>query len=240
MQANMLTGPQNLAATGALTEKLQEVRGRIAAAAVRHGRQPQDIALLAIGKGQPAAAIRALAAAGQRDFGENYLQEAQAKIEALRDCMPTWHYVGQIQSNKTRTIAEHFAWVHTVDRIKIAQRLSAQRPGALPPLNVCIQIKLADEPGKGGVAPSAVATLAAEVAALPRITLRGLMCIPPPRQHYAEQLADFASCAALLRSLPAGLALDTLSMGMSADLEAAVAAGATLVRIGTALFGARP
>jgi PLP dependent protein len=241
----MLTGPQKSSAVAnsngdrqCLVPNLAATQLRIAAAALRfHHPAP---ALLAVSKQQSSAAIRELVAAGQRDFGENYLQDALAKIESLADLNLTWHYIGQIQSNKTRPITEHFHWVHTVDRLKIAERLSEQRSQAMPPLNICIQVKLADEPGKGGVSPENTAALARAIARLPRVRLRGLMCIPPPREKFDEQLAYFRQCAELLRSLnQQGLALDTLSMGMSGDLEAAIAAGATQVRVGTAIFGER-
>ena len=224
-----------------LVDNLASIRSRIADAALRCRRSPEEIALLAVSKQQSAVAIRSLFAHGQHAFGESYLQEALPKIEALCDLTIDWHYVGQIQSNKTRPIAEHFRWVHTVDRSKIAERLSEQRPVDSPPLNVCIQVKLEEEPGKGGVRPEEVAALAQSIAQLPRLRLRGVMCIPPPRDTFAEQRALFDRCAALLRSLnDRGFRLDTLSMGMSDDLEAAIAAGSTMVRIGTALFGQRP
>jgi pyridoxal phosphate enzyme (YggS family) len=220
--------------------KLAEARARMAAAAVRYGRDIGSVTLLAVTKQQPVEIVREAIDAGQLEFGENYLQEALAKIEALAERAPTWHYLGQLQSNKTRPIAEHFAWVHTLDRIKIAERLDAQRPADLPPLNVCIQIKLAEEPGKGGIARSEVLQLARAVAPLSRLKLRGLMCIPPPRETFDEQLAFFSAAARLQNELRGqGFELDTLSMGMTGDLEAAVAAGATIVRLGTAIFGNR-
>jgi len=226
--------PENLAAN------LGKVQARIRDAAMRCGRDPAAITLLAVAKQQSATALRELVACGQRDIGENYLQEAAPKMASLASADIVWHYIGQIQSNKTRAIAEHFQWVHTVDRLKIAERLNEHRPPNAQPLNLCLQVKLVDEVGKGGVAPQALGALARGVAQLPRLRLRGLMCIPPPREQYAEQLADFAQCAALLQSLnAAGLSLDTLSMGMSADLEAAIAAGSTIVRVGTAIFGER-
>jgi len=243
----MLTSPQNSptdATSGdepqRLAQNLVATQARIAAAALRFDRPPQAVALLAISKGQSAAVMRSIYTAGQRDFGESYLQEAIDKVDALSDCNLTWHYVGQIQSNKTRLIAEHFQWVHTVDRLRIAERLSEQRPATTQPLNVCIQVKLADEPGKGGASPAEVLTLAPVIARLPRVRLRGLMCIPPPSEQFDEQLGYFKQCRQLQESLTLqGLALDTLSMGMSGDLEAAIAAGATIVRVGTAIFGAR-
>ena len=242
----MLTSPQNSPATDSpeaiegAAARLREVRQRIASAALRCGRSPESVTLVAVSKQHSAYAVRAMANAGQHDFGESYLQEALEKVATLQALGLTWHYIGQVQSNKTRPIAEHFDWVHTVDRLKIAQRLNEQRPEHLAPLNVCIQVKLEEEPGKGGVAPEDVAGLAREIIALPRLRLRGLMCIPPPRSTHAEQLVDFNRCAELRVQLNRqGLALDTLSMGMSGDLEAAVEAGATLIRVGTALFGER-
>jgi pyridoxal phosphate enzyme (YggS family) len=243
----MLTSPQNSPADATtsdepqrLTRNLAVTQARIAAAALRFGRPPQSVTLLAISKGQSAAALRAVCAAGQRDFGESYLQEGLDKIGALADRNPIWHYVGQIQSNKTRPIAEHFQWVHTVDRLRIAERLSEQRPAAAQPLNVCIQVKLAEEPGKGGASPADTPALANAIARLPQLRLRGLMCIPPPNEQFDAQLGYFRQCRALYDSLlQGGLTLDTLSMGMSGDLEAAIAAGATVVRVGTAIFGER-
>jgi pyridoxal phosphate enzyme (YggS family) len=221
-----------------VVQNLANTRARIAAAALRF--QKVAPCLLAVSKKKSASAIRVAAIAGQLNFGESYLQEALGKIEVLADLHPTWHYVGQIQSNKTRPIAEHFQWVHTVDRLKIAERLSEQRPAAAPPLNICIQVKLADEPGKGGATPDQAISLAKSVSRLPRIRLRGLMCIPPPSEHFDAQLAYFQQCAELLRVLnQQDLLLDTLSMGMSDDLEAAIAAGATIVRVGAAIFGER-
>lgn len=223
-----------------LLQNWTATRARIAAAALRSGRDAGSVGLLAVSKGQPAEKLRQLAAAGQRDFGENYLQEALAKMAALDDLPLTWHFVGQIQGNKTRTIAEHFAWVHTVDRERIAVRLNEQRPHHAPPLDVCIQVLLEEEPGKGGVRDRELAPLAARIRELPRLRLRGLMCIPPHRESFDEQLPFFQRLRDLMSELNAqGFALDTLSMGMTADLEAAVAAGATWVRVGTAIFGAR-
>jgi pyridoxal phosphate enzyme (YggS family) len=177
---------------------------------------------------------------GQRDFGENYLQEALPKIAALQGLPITWHFTGQIQANKTRSIATYFDWVHTVDRERSALRLDEQRPQQAPPLNVCIQVQLEDEPGKGGVQPTALLPLARRISELPRLRLRGLMCIPPHQEAYADQLALFRRLSDLMNEMNSqGLTLDTLSMGMSMDLDAAIAAGATWVRIGTAIFGAR-
>ncbi|WP_324319792.1 YggS family pyridoxal phosphate-dependent enzyme [Povalibacter sp.] len=223
-----------------LTERFAMTRTRIASATTRAGRPAGSVSLVAISKGQPAAAIRALAELGQRDFGENYLQEAMPKLEALRDLPITWHFTGQIQSNKTRTIAESFAWVHTLDRERIALRLNEQRPEHLPPINVCLEVRLEEEAGKGGAEPAQIADLAARVRDLPRLKLRGLMALPPPRESFAEQKQLFDRVANLLQELQAaGFDVDTLSMGMSGDLEAAIAAGATYVRVGTALFGER-
>lgn len=224
-----------------LTNRYRETLTRIASATSRYQPgQPNSVRLLAISKGHPAEAIRRLAELGQREFGENYLQEAQPKMALLQDLPLTWHYTGQIQANKTRPIALAFDWVHTVDRERIAQRLDEQRPAGLPPINVCIQVRLEEEVGKGGIEPREVAALADRIRTFPRLRLRGLMCIPPPRDNFGEQRAQFQRLADCLLDLNRrGLGLDTLSMGMSQDLEAAIAAGATLVRIGTALFGAR-
>jgi pyridoxal phosphate enzyme (YggS family) len=207
---------------------------------MRSGRDANSVRLIAVSKSQPAAAIRAVAELGQREFGENYVQEALPKLEQLADLKLTWHYIGQLQTNKTRPVAEHFHWVHTLDRERIAVRLSEQRSPHAAPLNVCIQVRLADEPGKGGISKTELAALARRVVELPRLQLRGLMCIPPPREGFEAQrqlFAELADCAQALRDQ--GMPLDTLSMGMSGDLEAAVAAGATCVRIGTAIFGER-
>jgi PLP dependent protein len=223
-----------------LKESFEETRTRIASAAMRYGRDPGSVGLVAVSKTQPATRIRALAECGQRDFGENYLQEAATKLDQLEELELTWHFIGQVQSNKTRTLAERFAWVHTLDRERIAVRLSEQRPHYAAPLNICIQVRLEDEPGKGGATPEQTAALAQRVRELPRLRLRGLMCIPPPRDSFEEQYALFSRLAELQRSLNAeGFGLDALSMGMSADLEAAVAAGATWVRVGTGIFGER-
>lgn len=207
---------------------------------MRYGRNPDSVRLIAVSKKQPAAAIRAVAELGQQDFGENYVQEAVPKLAALSDLPLTWHYIGQLQANKTRAVAEHFQWVHTLDRERIAVRLSEQRSPHAAPLNICIQVSLESEPGKGGISKTELAPLARRVVELPRLRLRGLMCIPPPREGFEAQrqlFAELADCARQLREQ--GIELDTLSMGMSGDLEAAVAAGATCVRIGTAIFGER-
>ena len=227
--------PQNLAAA------VRKVRERIARAAQDAGRSAQSVTLLAVGKAQPVGLLTAAAACGISDFGESYLQEALEKIAALQERTLTWHFIGRIQANKTRPIAEHFAWVHAVDRLKIAERLAAQRPAHLAPLNVCLEVNVAGELSKGGIAPAELPELARAVAALPRLALRGLMCIPPEESEPARQRAWFARLRALFEQLnAAGTRLDTLSMGMSADFEAAIAEGATIVRVGTALFGARP
>jgi PLP dependent protein len=238
----MLTGPHFSAVAdgGNVLNGLAETRKRIASAAMRYGRDPQSVGLVAVSKAQPPRAIEIAAEAGQRDFGENYLQEALSKIEQLAAKRLTWHFTGQLQANKTRAVAEHFQWVHTLDRERIAVRLNDQRPHYAAPLNICIQVRLEDEPGKGGVAPDEALALARRIVELPRLALRGLMCIPPPRDSFEEQLTLFQQLADCQRKLRAeGLALDTLSMGMSGDLEAAIAAGATWVRIGTAIFGER-
>jgi pyridoxal phosphate enzyme (YggS family) len=224
-----------------LEARLQTVRRRIDAACARFGREPGSVTLLAVSKTRSAAELRELAAAGVHRFGENYLQEALEKIAALQGLPLEWHFIGPIQSNKTRPIAEHFDWVHSVDRLKIARRLSEQRPEGMPPLNICLQVNVSGEQSKSGAPLAGLADLAREVAALPNLTLRGLMAIPAPAEGEEAQRQPFARMRQALEQLnAAGLALDTLSMGMSADLEAAVAEGATLVRIGTALFGPRP
>jgi len=232
----MLTAPQFSPAA------LQSVRGRVAQAASAAGRAPDSVRLVAVSKLQPVAMVRDAATAGQVDFGENYVQEGCDKIAAMADVPGlVWHFIGQLQGNKTREVAEHFHWVHTVDRSRIAARLSAQRPAHMPPLQVLLQVSLADEPGKGGVTPAELPALAAAVAVLPRLQLRGLMCIPPPVADVEAQRQPFRRLREMLAALQAaGLPLDTLSMGMSDDLEAAVLEGATLVRVGTAIFGRRP
>ncbi len=230
----MLIGPQNL------TARVHEVRSRIRNAALAADADPDSVTLVAVSKGKSAETIRQAATAGVTDFGENYLQEAISKLDELAALEVRWHYIGRIQSNKTRTIAQRFAWVHSLDRIGVARRLSEQRPYHAPPLQVCLQVALVAEPAKGGVAPESLAELAAGVLKLPRLQLRGLMCIPPPQPDAAAMRAVFASLRLLKDQLNAnGLKLDTLSMGMSADFEAAITEGATMVRIGTALFGAR-
>ncbi|EKT4484676.1 YggS family pyridoxal phosphate-dependent enzyme [Pseudomonas putida] len=220
-----------------LADNLSAISARIASAAQAAGRDPASVQLLAVSKTKPASAIREIHAAGVRDVGENYLQEALTKQQALSDLPLIWHFIGPIQSNKTKAIAEHFDWVHSVDRLKIAQRLSDQRPAGLPPLNLCLQVNVSGEDSKSGCAPADLPALAKAVAGLPNLRLRGLMAIPEPTDDRAAQEAAFARLRQLQESL--GLGLDTLSMGMSHDLEAAIAQGATWVRIGTALFGAR-
>ncbi|HOB46952.1 MAG TPA: YggS family pyridoxal phosphate-dependent enzyme [Zoogloea sp.] len=213
---------------------------RIARAAVAAGRDPAGVRLLAVSKTWPAESVREAAAAGQRAFGENYVQEGVAKVEALADLGLEWHFIGPLQSNKTRLVANRFAWVHSIDRLKIAERLAEQRDVHLPPLDVCIQVNVSGEASKSGVAPADLPELARAVASLPRLRLRGLMAIPEPTPDVALQRARFASLRMLRDELnAAGLGLDTLSMGMSDDLEAAIAEGSTMVRVGTAIFGAR-
>ena len=220
-----------------IAKNIAKVRTRIREAAQACGRDPETVGLLAVSKTKPAAAVREAHACGQRDFGENYLQEALNKQAELSDLALTWHFIGPIQSNKTRPIAEHFAWVHSVDRLKIAQRLSEQRPAHLPPLNICLQVNVSGEASKSGCAPEELPALALAVSQLPNLRLRGLMTIPEPTSDVAQQHAACARLRQLRDDL--NLELDVLSMGMSDDLEAAIAEGATWVRIGTALFGAR-
>jgi pyridoxal phosphate enzyme (YggS family) len=231
----MLIGPQNLA------ENARFVRLRIAAAATAAGRSPEDVTLVAVTKGHGVDAVQAALICGLDHIGENYVQEALPKIHAVRQGHAvTWHFIGRLQANKTRAVAEHFAWVHSVDRIKIAERLSAQRPFHAPPLNVCLEVNLEGEGSKGGVAPAELIAVARAAADLPRLRLRGLMCIPPPASEPRLQRERFRRMRELLESLrAAGIAVDSLSMGMSDDFELAIAEGATHVRIGTALFGPR-
>lgn len=227
-----------------IAANISRVRAEIQRAAAAAGRNANDIMLLAVSKGQPADAVAAARAAGLREFGESYLQESLGKIAALGEAPLRWHFLGPVQSNKTRGIAEHFSWLHSLDRLSIAERLSRQRPAELPPLQVCLQVNVDGEATKSGVAPEALLELALAVAALPRLRLRGLMAIPRPRSGLPAQRRPFRELAALLaelrRASPRLAGLDTLSMGMSADLEAAVLEGATLVRIGAAIFGPRP
>ncbi len=221
-------------------DNLQRVRERIDAACRDCGRRPGDVSLLAVSKTFGPEAVREAHAAGQRAFGENYIQEGVEKIALLQGLGIEWHCIGPIQSNKTRLVAGHFHWAHSVDRLKVAQRLSEQRPEGLPPLQVCLQVNVDGGPTKSGVAPEEVLGLALEVARLPRLVLRGLMSIPEPADDFAAQKAVHAKARELFVSLQsAGLPVDTLSMGMTADLEAAIHAGSTMVRVGTAIFGGR-
>jgi pyridoxal phosphate enzyme (YggS family) len=227
-----------------IEQNLQQVRQRITRACHAAGRPEQSVTLLAVTKTFGATQVRAAHAAGQREFGENYVQEALAKMEALADLRAQlrWHLIGPLQGNKTRVVAEHFDWVHSVDRLKIAERLAMQRPAGLPPLQLCLQVNISGEASKSGLLPGEVAAVAKAVAGLPRekITLRGLMAIPEPAADFESQRAPHRALRELLASLnDGGLALDTLSMGMSSDLEAAIAEGATIVRVGTAIFGSR-
>ena len=225
-----------------IAQNLQVVRSRLAAACASAQRDVHSVTLLAVSKTQPTASVLQAHAAGQREFGENYVQEALAKITelgALRGEL-VWHLIGPLQSNKTRVVAEAFDWVHTVDRLKTAQRLSDQRPAHRPPLNVCLQVNISGEDSKSGIEPAALDGLAREVAQLPRLRLRGLMAIPDAAADLDAQRVPHRALRQLLQRLQAqGLDLDTLSIGMSADLEAAVLEGSTLLRVGTAIFGAR-
>jgi PLP dependent protein len=223
-----------------ISTQLSAVRERIRIACQAAGRPADAVTLLAVSKTFGADAVQDAFEAGQTEFGENYIQEAVEKITTLRHLPLVWHCIGPIQSNKTRPVAEHFDWVHTVDRLKIAQRLSQQRPAALPPLQVCIQVNIDGGSTKSGVVPADALALAQAVADLPRLCLRGLMCIPEPAPDFDAACQVFKRASTLFDALKAkGLKLDTLSMGMSADLEAAIASGSTLVRVGTAIFGAR-
>lgn len=223
-----------------IANQLQAVHARIAAACHAAGRDPASVALLAVSKTFGAEAVRAAHAAGQTAFGENYIQEGVEKITALTDLRLQWHCIGPIQSNKTRLVAEHFQWAQTVDRVKIAQRLSEQRPEGPPPLQVCLQVNVDGGATKSGVVPQELLALARAVAAMPRLQLRGLMCIPDPQPDFESMKTVFLRAKALYEQLrAAGLPLDTLSMGMSSDLEAAIHAGSTMVRVGTAIFGGR-
>jgi pyridoxal phosphate enzyme (YggS family) len=223
-----------------VTENFRKIQDLLAKAAADAGRPVDAVRLLAVSKKKSLSMILEAAEAGQRDFGENFVQEGVAKIvEAGRDDL-VWHFIGHLQSNKTRDVALHFQWVHTIDRARIAHRLSAQRPEELPALNVCIEVNIDDEANKSGVSPADVPALAREIAGLPRLRLRGLMCLPAIRDEYEEQRKPFRALRELLEGLQAdGFAVDTLSMGMSADYAAAIREGATIVRIGTALFGTR-
>ena len=230
----MLNPPQILA------ERLTKVRDRMATACAAAGRTADCVTLLAVSKGHPAESVRAASQLGVQDFGESYLQEAVSKIAALKGLELTWHYIGQIQANKTKPIAEHFSWVHTVDRLRVLERLSTQRPYYAPDLQVCLQVRLAAEAGKGGAEPKDVLALAQAAQQLPKLKLRGLMCIPPPETVAAKQENWFRMLAELAVQLRANdIETDTLSMGMSDDLEAAIRCGSTLIRVGTAIFGPR-
>jgi pyridoxal phosphate enzyme (YggS family) len=223
-----------------IAANLQAVKARIAAACAASGRDPGEIALLAVAKTWPAESVRQAAACGQRAFGESYVQEAVAKLETLADLDLEWHFIGPLQSNKTRPVAENFDWVHGIERLKIAERLSQQRPAGRPPLQVCVQVNVSGESSKSGVAPSAAIALCRAVADLPGLRLRGLMAIPEPTGDMALARSRFRVLRELRdRANADGLSLDTLSMGMSDDMEAAIMEGATIVRVGTAIFGAR-
>lgn len=223
-----------------IAENLSLIREQIESCAIENGRNTHSISLLAVSKTRPAEDLRTAYAEGQRDFGENYLQDAMEKIEVLQDLDICWHFIGPMQSNKTRTVAEHFNWVHTVDRLKIAKRLSEQRPEGMPPLNICIQVNISGEESKSGCSPEQLPELATEIIKLPNLKLRGLMTIPKATDDSSEQQQAFSRLRNLQEQLKSTEpSLDTLSMGMSGDMEAAIAEGATIVRIGTAIFGPR-
>lgn len=224
-----------------IASNLHLVEQRIAEAAHRCGRDPKEITLLAVSKTKPGSDVTAAYAAGQRFFGENYVQEGVAKQHELADLVDiAWHFIGPLQSNKSRLVAENFAWCHTIDRLKLAQRLSEQRPENLPPLNVLIQVNISDESSKSGIAPDALPILAEQISQLPRIQLRGLMAIPAPESDKDKQLQVCQQMAKLYQALAADYPdVDTLSLGMSDDLESAITAGSTMVRIGSAIFGTR-
>ena len=223
-----------------VTENLRKIRDLLAKATVDAGRSAETVQLLAVSKKQPLSSIIEAAAAGQRDFGENQVAEGIDKIATLGDNKLVWHFIGHLQTNKTRAVAEHFDWVHSVDRLKTARRLSDQRPASLPQLNVCIQVNVDNEPGKSGVAADTTLDIAREILELPRLRLRGLMCLPAIRHGFEEQREPFRQLRRLADQLGAnGISTDTLSMGMSADFRAAIFEGSTMVRLGTAIFGAR-
>lgn len=224
-----------------IAENLNQVREQISNSAARHQREAHEITLLAVSKTKPAEDLQEAYGQGQRHFGENYLQESLEKIAALQELDICWHFIGPLQSNKTRAVAEHFDWLHTVDRLKIAQRLSEQRPTSLPPLNLCIQVNISDEANKSGCQPAELPELINAIEKLPHLQVRGLMAIPKATDDPAEQHRAFAAMKSLLAQLQVDHPqMDTLSMGMSGDMDAAIAEGATMVRIGTAIFGTRP
>jgi len=223
-----------------VTENLRKIRDLLAKATVDAGRAADSVRLLAVSKKQPVSNVLEAARAGQRDFGENQVQEGLDKIAAIADDELTWHFIGHLQTNKTRAVAEHFDWVHSIDRLKTAERLSRQRPEHLGDLQVCLQINVDDEESKSGIAPAALPELASAVAELPRLKLRGLMCLPAIRHEFDAQREPFARLRHLAEQIRAeGIPVDTLSMGMSGDFRAAIFEGATIVRVGTAIFGAR-
>ena len=223
-----------------IAQSLEEIRNRVTVLERRYERSPGAVRVLAVSKTKPPEAVRAAAEIGQREFGENHVQDALTKLDALADLDLVWHFIGPIQSNKTRVVAARFHWVHSIDRAKIARRLNEQRPDGLPPLEVCIQVNLSGETSKSGVEPQQVEELARVVSELPRLRLRGLMTLPRPCDELDDQRRPFAVLRGILETLNAGgLALDTLSMGMTNDMEAAIAEGATIIRIGTAIFGPR-
>jgi pyridoxal phosphate enzyme (YggS family) len=238
----MLIAPHNLSEAPLISANMQRLRATIAAAADQAHRTVESITVIAVSKGHGESSVRAAAACGVLDFGESYAQEAKPKIESLRDLNATWHFIGRLQANKSRVIAECFDWVHGVDRLKIAERLSSQRPHYAPPLQVCLQVNILGEIGKGGVEPRAAAQLALSVRSLPGVRLRGLMCILPAELSAHENRQGFRSLRTLLEqiNLATDGSLDTLSMGMSADYREAILEGATSVRVGTAIFGPRP
>jgi pyridoxal phosphate enzyme (YggS family) len=236
----MLIAPHNFAVDTFISANLQQVHAQVAQAASAAHRSVESITVIAVSKGHAASKVRAAAACGTLHFGESYLQEAVPKLDSLADLKATWHFIGRLQTNKSRAIAERFDWVHGVDRLRIAERLSDQRPHYAPPLQICLQVNIAAEIGKAGVEPGAAAELARAVARLPRLELRGLMCILPADQGSEDDRRHFAALRQLQERLNSqGIALDTLSMGMSADFRDAILEGATLVRIGTAIFGPR-
>ena len=223
-----------------IAQSLEKIRNRVTVLERRYERSPGAVRVLAVSKTKPPEAVRAAAEIGQREFGENHVQDALTKLDALADMDLVWHFIGPIQSNKTRVVAARFHWVHSIDRAKIARRLNEQRPDGLPPLEVCVQVNLSGETSKSGVEPQQVEELAQVVSELPRLRLRGLMTLPQPCDELDDQRRPFAALRGLLETLNAGgLALDTLSMGMTNDMEAAIAEGATIIRIGTAIFGPR-